>query len=120
MKILAAILIMSWIIYQAVYSIYAPDHSVSWNCAFYILLYGSIGLSLFCIGSKKIIIQLMFIYAGSYFIILVGRYVYFLKFIGDYDSYYHSLSLVWLQFKIVASLFLSGLIYGIKQWQTNR
>ena len=120
MKILAAILIMSWIIYQGIYSVYSPDYSVGWSCIFFILSYLSAGITLMCIDSKRLIVKLVFIYGSAYYLILTGRYIYFLKFIGDYDSYYHSLSVGWLQFKIIASLFLSGLIYGAKQWQTNK
>lgn len=121
MKTIAAILVITWIVYQAIYSKFAPDYDVAWECIFYILLYSSFGFCLFCIDSKYIIIKLMIIYSGSYFLILACRYVYlFIKFTEDYDAYYHSVDSGWLLYKLFSPLFLGGLLFGLKQWRTNR
>ena len=121
-QLFSAISVMAWIIYQAIiYSQYAPDFSVQWECVFYILLYGSTGLALLNIDSELILTKIMFTYSASYYLVITGRYVYFLyKFIGDYDSYYHSMNIGWSQFKLLAPLFIGALIFVYKQWQMNR
>lgn len=120
-QLLSAISVIAWIIYQAIYSRYAPDFSVQWESVFYILLYGSCGLVLLSIDSKSILIKIMFTYSASYYLVITGRYVYFLyKFTGDWDSYYHSVNIGWLQFKLLAPLFIGALIFIYKQWRTNR
>jgi hypothetical protein len=120
MKALTASLVIIWIIYQAVYSKFAPDYDVLWECFFYILLYGSFSLCLFSLDSKYIIVKLMIIYSGSYFLILAARYIYLLKFTGDYEAYYHSVSSGWLLYKLFTPLFLGGLLFAIQSWRTNR
>lgn len=120
-KLFSAISVIAWIIYQAIYSQYAPDFNVSWECVWYILSYGSFGLVLLNIDVKSIPIKLMFTYSASYCFVITGRYVYFFyKFRGDYDSYYHSVNIGWLQFKLLAPIFIGALIFAYKQWQTNR
>ena len=120
-QLFSAISVIAWIIYKAIYSKYAPDYSVPWECVFYILLYGSSGLVLLNIYSELILTEMMFAYSAAFYFVLSGRYVYILfKFTEDYDSYYHSVDNGWLQFKLLAPISIGALIFVYRQWQMNR
>ena len=111
---------MAWLIYQAIYSRFAPDYSVIWECIYYILLYVGIGCLTFNIKSNHIIVRFILLYVGIYAFTLSIRYIYLVVTAIDYETYHYSVSDGWVKFKLFFPVFVTALIIGFQDWRENR
>ena len=117
---ISLILVVAWAFYQAIYSKFAPYSSVAWETTYYIIFFPSVASCFLFLPDKIFITKVLVAYLVAYLYICTARQIYFLRFIGDYESYEQSASSGWFIFKLVGSFFLGSAIYGLRQWQTNR